>query len=95
MQSFQQKQKQQLQQQQQEYLPQNVNKVLKNVTKYVSKPLGLNKPFNESKMKHEVEYASSLILQIMLYFNVYYCPCWFLGITFLLPVIVSRVYTSL
>ena len=35
-----------------DYLHPGVSKVLKNVTKYVSKPLGLNKPYTESKMKH-------------------------------------------
>jgi len=74
-----------------DYLHPGVSKVLQNVTRYVSKPLGLNKPLNEGKAKQEVDYASSLVLQVMLYYNVYFLPCWFLGITFLLPVIVSPI----
>jgi hypothetical protein len=96
------------------YLYPNVNKILNNFTKYVSKPLGFDRPYNETKSKHgntmklfclvhssffaetsflnefqEVEYASSLILQVSIYFNVYYFPCWFIGNCFIWPVVVS------
>ena len=34
------------------YLHPEVNKILENFTKYVSKPLGLNKPMSEEKARH-------------------------------------------
>ena len=34
------------------YLHPQVNKVLENFTKYVSKPLGLDKPISEDKARH-------------------------------------------
>ncbi|RNA19700.1 transmembrane 17B-like, partial [Brachionus plicatilis] len=67
-------------------------KFLQGLTKYASRPFGFDKMLNEdiSLKKREVEYASSLPLQIILYFNVYYSIVWAIGTCFLWPLLVTR-----
>lgn len=71
-----------------EYIHPEVNRILQSFTKYVSKPLGFNKMYNEENKKREVEYATSLPLQIVLFFNVFYSFFWIVGTCFLWPVLV-------
>ena len=93
------------------YLHPEINRMLQQFTKYVSKPLGFNKMYKDvnkrgkslhfsfkcsqyykyltiNAIKLEIEYASSLPLQIALFFNVFYSFCWIIGTSFLWPVLV-------
>lgn len=77
-----------------DYLHPEINKMLQNFTKYMSKPLGFNKMYNEDSKKREMEYATSLPLQIILYFNVYFSIVWIIGTSLLWPVLLSRAQQS-
>ncbi|CAF1132330.1 unnamed protein product [Brachionus calyciflorus] len=65
------------------------SRLLNGLTKYASKPLGFEKMFREEETlkKREVEYASSLPLQIILYFNAYFSIVWAIGTSFLWPIL--------
>lgn len=53
-----------------DYLHPGVSKVLQNVTRYVSKPLGLNKPLNEGKSKQGFDLKDFIgFKSSILYFN--------------------------
>ena len=51
------------------YLHPKVNNILQNFTKYVSKPLGLDKPMSEDKARHgEMKWFSFKIYLIIIVF---------------------------
>jgi len=43
--------------------------------------------FHSKQARIEIDYSSSLPLQMLLYFNVCFFPCWLFSLTFILPVL--------
>jgi transmembrane protein 17 len=43
--------------------------------------------FHSKQARIEIDYSSSLPLQMLLYFNVCFFPCWLFSLTFVLPVL--------
>ncbi len=73
-----------------DHLHPEINRLLQNFTKYVSKPLGFQRMYNDNNKKNEVDYATSLPLQIILFFNVYFSIVWIIGTCFVWPVLVKH-----
>lgn len=73
-------------------LPRSVNDRLNRLATSVFTSVDGNdyKRTNRTNSKHariEIDYSSSLPLQMLLYFNVCFFPCWLFSLTFVLPVL--------
>ncbi|CAF0980709.1 unnamed protein product [Rotaria magnacalcarata] len=73
-------------------LPRSVNDRLNRFATSVFTPRDTNdmKPGNNllsQEARIEIDYSSSLPLQMLLYFNVCFFPCWLFSLTFVLPVL--------
>ena len=75
-------------------LPRAVNDRLSRLATSVFTPTNANdfkrgNAARQAQGRIEIDYSSSLPLQMLLYFNVCFFPCWLLSLTFVLPVLAA------